>query len=224
MKETKEKGTERDNQEKKKDAGALLARALLFLVASITAVCAVLCFRFGMEPFRLAFRILLFVGGSLLGIVSCVSWFIFAATLHVERKNFFLYDPKTKTEVTVEELTWERIEERLTGCFAYYFASRRRLAAMPEVLHPLFFPFYLLQFKDAEESDVDRLLKNKEMIDSAVLPLEKLGLDDDGRQLLYHFGSYTGDTAPFRAFVASAEPRIREKIIDYIKTNIDEFV
>ena len=224
MKETKEKGTERDNQEKKKDAGALLARALLFLVASITAVTAVLCFRFGMEPYKLAFRILLFVGGSLLGIVSCVSWFIFAATLHTERKNFFLYDPKTGTEITAEELTWERIEERLSGCFAFYFASRRRLATMPEVLHPLFLPFYLLQFKEAEDPDVDRLLKNKEMIDSAVLPLEKLGLGDDGRQLLYHFGSYTGDTTPFRAFLSSAEPRIREKITDYIKTNIDEFV
>ena len=224
MKENKEKITELDNQEKKKDAGALLARALLFLVASVTAVAAVLCFRFGMEPFKLAFRILLFVGGSLLGVFSCISWFIFAATLHTERRNLFLYDQKTKSEIPVEDLTWERVEERLAGCFAYYFASRRRLSAMPEVLHPLFLPFYLLQFKEAEEPDVDRLLKNKEMIDSAVLAIDKLGLGDDGRQLLYHFGSYSGDTAPFRAFIASAEPRFREKITDYIKTNIDEFV
>ena len=158
MKENKEKTSELENREKKQDAGALLARALLFLVASVTAVAAVLCFRFGMEPFKLAFRILLFVGGSVLGIVSCVSWFIFAATLHTERRNLFLYDRTTKSEIPVEDLTWERVEERLSGCFAYYFANRRRLSAMPEVLHPLFLPFYLLQFKEAEEPDVDRLL------------------------------------------------------------------
>ena len=224
MKENKEKTSELENKEKNQDAGALLARALLFLVASVTAVAAVLCFRFGMEPFKLAFRILLFVGGSVLGIVSCVSWFIFAATLHTERRNLFLYDRTTKSEIPVEDLSWERVEERLSGCFAYYFANRRRLSAMPEVLHPLFLPFYLLQFKEAEEPDVDRLLKNKEMIDSAVLAIDELGLGDDGRQLLYHFGSYAGDTAPFRAFLSSAEPRFREKITEYIKTHINEFV
>lgn len=223
MKEQKEK-LNSENEETKKDAGALSARALIFLVAACTAVGAVLCFRFGFAPGRLAIRILLFVGGSLLGVFSCISWFIFAATLHTERRNLFLYDSKTKTEIPVEELSWEQIEDRLSGCFAYYFANRRRLAAMPEVLHPLFLPFYLLQFKDAGEPDVDRLLQNKEMIDSAVPALEKLGLGDDGRQLLYHYGSYSGDTAPFRAFLSSAEPRFREKITDYIKTNIDEFV
>ena len=124
----------------------------------------------------------------------------------------------------VNALTWERIEERLSGCFAYYFASKRRLSAMPEVLHPLFLPFYLMQFREADDHDVDRLLKNKEMIDSAVLALDKLGLGDDGRQLLYHFGAYKGDPVPFRAFVTAAEPRFREKITDYVKAHIDEFV
>ena len=62
------------------------------------------------------------------------------------------------------------------------------------------------------------------MIDSAVPALDKLGLGDDGRQLLYHFGAYQGDPTPFRAFVTAAEPRFREKITEYIKTNIDQFV
>ena len=182
------------------------------------------CFRWGFEPWRLAIRVVLFVGGSLLGVFSCLTWFLLAAALHTDRRNLFLYDRTTKSEIPVEDLTWERVEERLSGCFAYYFANRRRLSAMPEVLHPLFLPFYLLQFKEAEEPDVDRLLKNKEMIDSAVLAIDELGLGDDGRQLLYHFGSYAGDTAPFRAFIASAEPRFREKITDYVKAHIDEFV
>ena len=224
MKEKKEKITELENEEKKKDAGVLSARALIFLVAACSAVGAVLCFSYGFTPGRMAIRVVLYVCGAILGVFSCITWFVFAATLHVERRNLFLWDRETKTEIPVEDLTWERIEERLSGCFAYYFVSRRRLAAMPGVLHPLFMPFYLLQFKEAEESDVDRLLKNKEMIDSAVLALNALELGDDGRQLLYHFGAYTGDTAPFRAFIAGAEPRFRDKITEYVKTNIHAFV
>ena len=224
MNEKKEKINESENREKKKDAGALLARALIFLFAGGTAVGAVLCFRAGFASGTLAARIACFVGGSALAVLSCVSWFIFAATLNTAPRNLFLYDRETKADIPVEELTWERIDERLAGCFAYYFVNRRRLAAMPGVLHPLFLPFYLLQFGEAEDSDVDRLLKNKEMVDSASHALSTLGLDDDGRQLLYHFGSYESDTAPFRAFLASASPRIREKITDYVKTHVHEFV
>lgn len=212
------------NEEKKRDAGALAARALIFLFAAVTALGAVLCFRQGFGPGRLGVRIAWYVGGSVSAILSCVSWFIFAATLNSAPRNLFLYDRQTKTDIPVEELTWERIDDRLAGCFAYYFVNRRRLSAMPEVLHPLFFPFYLLQFGEAEDADVDRFLKSKEMIDSASQALRSLGLDDDGRQLLYHFGSYEGDPAPFRVFVASAGSRIREKITEYVKTHIDEFV
>ena len=219
-----EKRPDSENEEKKRDAGALAARALIFLFAACTAVGAVLCFRQGFAPGRLGARIAWYVGGSVSAVFSCVSWFIFAATLSTVPRNLFLYDRETKTDLPVGELTWERIDERLAGCFAYFFANRRRLSAMPEILHPLFLPFYLLQFGEAEDSDVDRLLKNKEMIDSASHALSALGLDDDGRQLLYHFGAYTGDTAPFRAFLSGAESRIKDKITEYVRTNIDSFV
>ena len=220
----KDKTQDPRTDEKKNEAGALLARGLIFLVAACSAVGAVLCFRAGFAPGKTLFRVLFYVGGSLLAVLSCVSWFIFAASLNVAPRNLFLYDRETKTDLPLEKLTWERISERLAGCFAYYFANRRRLAAMPEILHPLFLPFYLLQFRGSEDGDVDRLLKNKEMIDSAALALNTLGLDDDGRQLLYHFGAYVGDPVPFRAFLEGAEPRIREKITDYVKTHIDDFV
>ena len=224
MNEKKEKITESENREKKKDAGALLARALIFLFAAGTAVGAVLCLGNAFDAENLSLKIVLFVAGPLLAVVSGLSWIVFAAAMNPGRRNLFLYDRETKTDTPVEELTWERIDERLAGCFAYYFVNRRRLSAMPGVLHPLFLPFYLLQFREAEDPDVDRLLKNKEMVDSASRALSTLGLDDDGRQLLYHFGSYEADTAPFRAFLESASPRIREKITDYVKTHIDEFV
>jgi len=220
----KEAKTVPESEEKKRDAGALLARGLIFLFAAVSAVCAVLCFRAGFDGEKLGWKITWFVGGSILAVFSCVTWFIFAATLHTERRNLFLYDRATKSEIKVEDLTWERIDERLSGCFAYFFANRRRLSMMPEVLHPLFMPFYLIQFKEAQDDDVDRLLKNKEMIDSAVRALNELGLGDDGRQLLYHFGAYEGDPVPFRAFLSGAEPRLREKITEYVKTHIDEFV
>ena len=67
----KEKTTESENRETKRDAGALAVRALLFVIAACTAVGAVLCFRWGFEPWRLAIRVVFFVGGSLLGVFSC---------------------------------------------------------------------------------------------------------------------------------------------------------
>lgn len=212
------------NDTTKSDAGTLAARALIFLVAACSAVGAVLCFRTGFAVETLGVKIVWIVGGSLAGVFSCLSWIVFIAALNVERHNFFLYDRGTKTEIPLEELTWERIDERLAGAFAYYFRNRRRLSTMPEVLHPLFLPFYLLQFREAPDADADRLLKNKEMIDSTVRALSELDLGDDGRQLLYHFGAYEGDPVPFRAFVDSAEPRIKKQITEYIKTHIDEFV
>ena len=218
------KQNEQQNEQQKRDAGALGARALLFLIAVCTSVGAVLCFRAGFAPGRLAPRICWVVGGSLSGVVSCLFWFFFSASLYTPRRNLFLYDRGTKTEIPVEQLTWETVDDRLAGCFAYYFANRRRLSVMPEVLHPLFMPFYLLQFGEAGDEDVDRLLKNKEMIDSAAVALNALGLDDDGRQLLYHFGAYTGDPVPFRAFLSGVSPRIRDKIMKYVRTHIDSFV
>lgn len=220
----KDKNDASQNEQKKRDAGVLGARALLFLVAVCTSIGAVFCFRAGFAPGRIAPRIGWFVGGSLAGVVSCLFWFFFSASLYSPHRNLFLYDPKTKTEMQPDRLTWEIVDDRLAGCFAYYFANRRRLSVMPEILHPLFMPFYLLQFGEAGDDDVDRLLKNKEMIDSAAFALNTLGLDDDGRQLLYHFGAYTGDPVPFRAFLAGASPRVREKIMEYVRANIDSFV
>ena len=222
MKEKKTKTSADD--EKKTDAGALAARALVFLVAACSAIGAVLCFRTGFGEGTLGVRIAWFVGGSVAAVFSCLGWFVFIASQNTERHNFFLWDRATKTEIPVEELTWDRIEERLTGVFAYYFTNSRRLSAMPEVLHPLFLPLYLLQFKEAMDRDVKILLKNKEMIDSTARALNELGLDDDGRQLLYHFGAFEDSTVPFRAFIAAAEPRVKEKITEYIKTHINEFV
>ena len=170
----KEKTSDTQNEEKKKDAGALLARALIFLFAAGTAVGAVLCLGNAFDAEKLSLKIVLFVSGPLLAVASGLSWIVFAAALNPVRRNLFLYDRETKSEIPVEELTWERIEDRLAGCFAYYFRSRRLLAAMPPVLNPLFLPFYLLQFREAEDPDVDRLLKNKEMIDAAGLALNTL--------------------------------------------------
>ena len=211
--------------EKTRKRGEFGARALVFLVAAGSSVGAVLCFRAGFSPGPLLPRIGWDVGGALLAVLSCFSWFIFLATLQTGKENFFLYDRKTKTSIPVEQLTWERVEERLIGCFSYYFRNGRRANAMPEVLRPLFLPFFLLQFKDGKKEDVDRLFtENKEMLDSAVLSLNTLHLEDEGRRLMYHFGSYRGDPEPFRSFILASETKIQGKMLDYIKEHIDEFI
>ena len=79
-------------ERQKRDAGVLGARALLFVIAASSAVAAVICFRSGFAPGRLAPRIGWFVGGSLLAVLSCLFWFFFSASLHTERHNLFLYD------------------------------------------------------------------------------------------------------------------------------------
>lgn len=209
---------------RKRRIGTAAALAFPVVFAAGTSLIAVLCFRWGFALESLGVKIAHFAVGVLSAVFACLAWILFVAALNSSRHNAFLYDRKTKTEIPLEELTWERVEGRLVGYFAYYFRSRRLLATMPDVIRPLFLPCYLLQFKEAQDADVDRLLKNKEMIDSAVLALDKLGLGDDGRQLLYHFGAYEGDPVPFRAFITAAEPRFREKITDYVKAHIDEFV
>ncbi len=209
---------------RKRRIGTVAALAFPVVFAACTSLIAVLCFRWGFALESLGVKIAHFAVGGISAVFACLGWIVFVAALNSSRHNAFLYDRKTKTEIPVEELTWEMVEARLVGYFAYYFRSRRLLATMPDVLRPLFLPFYLLQFKEAQDADVDRLLKNKEMIDSTVRALSELDLDDDGRQLLYQFGAYEGDPVPFRAFVDSAEPRVKEKITEYIKTHIDEFV
>ncbi|MBR5044048.1 MAG: hypothetical protein IKX66_01760, partial [Clostridia bacterium] len=79
MNEKKEKITESENREKKKDAGALLARALIFLFAAGTAVGAVLCLGNAFDVDNLSLKIVLFVAGPLLAVVSGLSWIVFAA-------------------------------------------------------------------------------------------------------------------------------------------------
>ena len=209
---------------RKRRIGTVAALAFPVVFAACTSLIAVLCFRWGFSLGSLGVKIAHFAVGGISAVFACLAWIVFAAALNSSRHNAFLYDRKTKTEIPVEELTWEMVEARLVGYFAYYFRNSRRLSTMPEVLHPLFLPFYLLQFREAPDADADRLLKNKEMIDSTVRALSELDLGDDGRQLLYHFGAYEGDPVPFRAFVASAEPRIKKQITEYIKTHINEFV
>ena len=77
---------------------------VIFLFAAVTALGAVLCFRQGFGPGRLGVRIAWYVGGSVSAILSCVSWFIFAATLNSAPRNLFLYDRDAKTDLSVEEL------------------------------------------------------------------------------------------------------------------------
>ena len=209
---------------RKRRIGTVAALALPVVFAACTSLIAVLCFRWGFSLGSLGVKIAHFAVGGISAVFACLGWIVFVAALNSSRHNAFLYDRKTKTEIPVEELTWEMVEARLVGYFAYYFRSRRLLATMPDVLRPLFPPLYLLQFKEAMDRDVKILLKNKEMIDLIARALSELDLDDDGRQLLYQFGAYEGDPVPFRAFIAAAEPRVKEKITEYIKTHIDEFV
>lgn len=205
--------------------GAWQARLVLFLIAALLSVGAVLLLHTAVRgDAHLALRILAGIGGALAAIVGAIGWLVFLATLGRMRGNLFLYDRATKTDLPIEALTPELVRSKLDLYFRIYLGGRRA-APLPEPLRPLLMPYFLLTFLDsAPDSDWDRLLGgDKRLIDEFSGGVRYIGLEELGNLIQRAYGSYTGDVGAAKALLAPHRDATEAALLGYIREHITEY-
>ena len=212
-------------QNQKAVRGAWQARLVLFLVAALLSVVAVLLFYTAARgDVHIVSRILAGIGGALAAVVGAVGWLVFLATLGKMRGNLFLYDRATKTDLPIEALTWELVRGKLDFYFRIYLGGRRA-SPLPEPLRPLLMPYFLLTFLDsAPDGDWDRLLGgDKRLIDEFSDGVRCIGLEELGNLIQRAYGSYTGDVGAAKAILAPHRDATERALLDYIREHITDF-
>ena len=208
-----------------RNGGILRARLTILFFAALFSVGSVLLFR---RTFlgggMLFFRILLGAGGVISALLAALAYLVLLTTLTSLRGNLFLYDRKTKTEISPDELTWELVRARLDFYFRIYLGGRRA-SPIPEPLRPLLMPYFFLTFlESAPDADWERLLGgDKRLVDEMSDGVRFLGLDRAGDAIQRAYGGYTGNAAKAKRELVPYREATEAALLAYIRGHIEEF-
>lgn len=204
----------------------------LVLAASIIAFCYALT--------RLEsgfFRILVFILSSLFGLLSIfvILVMLLGSTIEDDGKNFFLYDQKSKTEISTDELTVSSIREKLLRYMAT-FKRRGKLYIgdlfddrhnIPEHFKPLFCYELLCEIADSgadAEIFLSFGLECAEIFSKYLTVNKDYDLALDVKLFFIDFSSGKKKSEDFRRYVISKKAHIEEMMLSYTKENIEKFI
>lgn len=180
-------------------------------------------------------KLLSLIATFLLVLVSSIFLIIFAFSFG-KSQNVFLYDKKTKRNIDVEELTYERICEFLELYIGIILQGKKYLLFseifnndilenVPEVFHVLIQMRLLLLWMETDASDKWVLLatRNKDYINTMEDTLFQIGEYQISSRLQYLWSSYSGDDTEIKDFFTKKIDYLKEFILNYVKDNIHSF-
>jgi hypothetical protein len=158
----------------------------------------------------------------LLLFVSSVFFILFASSLG-KKHNVFLYDKETKVEISVEDLTFEKICEFLDLYMGIVFYNKKNisfsdfsdvkfLASIPKEYHCLILIRLLLVWMEfcTDEHWKQFAETDKRNIDAIVDILSNCGERVISSKLLYFWASYTGNDIEIKEYFLSYIEYLRE--------------
>ncbi len=180
-------------------------------------------------------KILVLVAVILSVLISSVFFIIFAISCG-KSHNVFLYDKKTKREIKIEDLTFERICEFLDLYIGLIFNDRKRLLftdlfnsdllkKAPKIYHSLIQLRLLSIWMEIDTGDNWNLFAeiDKNYINTMEDVLFNCGEYQISSRLQYLWSSYSGDDTEIKNFFLNNIEYLKEFILSYVKTNIHSF-
>jgi hypothetical protein len=180
-------------------------------------------------------KMLCLVAAILLVFISSIFFILFALSFG-KSQNVFLYDKKTKRNISVEDLTYERVCEFLDSYIGIILQGKKNLLFsdifnnsllknVPEIYHPLIQMRLLLLWMEIDSSDQWMLFVNsdKSYINIMEDTLYQFGEYQISSRLQYLWSSYSGDDTEIRNFFSKNTDYLKEFILNYVKVNIHLF-
>lgn len=155
-----------------------------------------------------------------------------------EKLNFFLYNREEKREITVEELTFEQVDENYTMWFQCdvksgpnSFFQHTFFGDGPPAMISLRLPYWFLlvlrymeMWEQKEPETYDKFIcLDKEIIDGVCAALDVVGMDDAARKLQYYRAAWPNKRDEGRAYLLEHRPDYEEQFLAYIKAHIQDY-
>lgn len=181
-------------------------------------------------------RALFIVFGVVLIILGCSLLFFAAIVSNDETANYFLYDNKKKSNISIEELDFEKINKKMTYVMANLSSTAAKVwtenvfesdneifendAYVPLVAYKM-----LYDLVDRANESVWNLylLANKSIIASIASALEKNSDGELGKAFVYLHENAEGSYERTEKFLSDNKRYIQNKMVKYVKTNISRF-
>jgi hypothetical protein len=180
-------------------------------------------------------KILIVLATSLLLFISSLFFILFACSFG-KKHNVFLYDKKTKREIEVEDLTFERVCEFLDLYMGLVFYRTKHislsdfrrddfLASVPKKFHPLILMNLLLIWMEIGTHEQWKQLAqtDKKSVDAIENILLNCGEHVISSKVQYLRASYTGDDTEIKTFFLNNIEYLKGFILDYVKNHIHAF-
>lgn len=196
-------------------------RFLLFLLpALLTAGGGMLVFAAFRFVSSIPVRLLMCVGACLIWLLAAFFWMVFSHSFGT-RRNFFLCERVGRRVIAPDELTYERISDRLTGYFGLVLTVRPM--RMEAAFAPLLLPFLFIGFseKASHEDWCDLLGGDKRLIDDYCSAWGYLGASEEfTRSLQFYHASFRGRSEEAAAYFRSRLPDMQQLLSDFVVRNI----
>lgn len=210
---------------------------LLLVLCGILVVSGILVIIFGGGDSEGVLRVLFVIFGIVLIALGCSLLFFAAVVSSDESANFFLYDGKTKSNIPLDELNFEIVNKKMT--FVMTKLSSTASQVWTENVFELdnevfngddcFIPLvaYKILYDLSERANESiwnlYLMASPSIIDAIVSALEMNEDGELGKVFKFLHENSEGSYERTKKFLADNTKYIQNKMVKYVKANINRF-
>ena len=212
-------------------------RLILFSMCGILVVSGILVVVFGGGGTEGALSALFTAFGIVLIVLGCSLVFYASIIGAAEQENFFLYDSHTKTNITPDELDFDRINRKMTQVMAALttkaaqvwteniFENDNEVFEEDDSFIPLVAYKILYDLHDKANDSVWNLylIADASIIDSIVKALEQNEDYELGKAFKFLHSNAAGSYERTEKFLSDNKRYIQSKMVKYVKANINRF-
>ncbi len=212
-------------------------RLILLILCGVLVLTGILVFIFGAAPNGGLLKVAFVAFGIVLILLGCSLVFLAALIGDSENANFFLYDSKRNVNVSPEELDFARVNKKMTYVMTQLagsasevwtgnvFEEDNEVFGGETTFVPLVAYKILYDLGDRANESIWNLYLEADpaIIDSIVAALELNGDDDLGKAFKFLYENAAGSYERTEKFLADNKKYIQNKMVKYVKTNIEKF-
>lgn len=212
-------------------------RLILLSMCGILVVSGILVVVFGGGGTEGALSVLFTIFGIVLIVLGCALVFYASVISADEQENFFLYDNRTKTNISPEDLDFDRINKKMTQVMAALtskaaqiwteniFESDNDIFEEDDSFIPLIAYKILYDLHDKANDSVWNLylMADASIVDSIVKALEQNEDHELGKAFKFLHSNASGSYERTEKFLSDNKKYIQSKMVKYVKANINRF-
>ena len=209
---------------------------VLLALCGILVVSGILVIVFGGGGAVGWLKAMFIIFGIVLVLLGCSLLFYSAIVSTAEKANFFLYNNQTKSNISLDELDFERVNKKMTFIMANLLPSAAKVwtenvfKSRTEILEddgfvPLIAYKILYDLADRANESIWNLylLADGSIIDSIVSGLEMNEDSELGKAFKFLHDNAGGSYERTEKFLADNKKYIQNKMLKYVKNNINKF-